>query len=98
MQKTVEDLLIAIDQRVQFMWKGEYHMEVRGVDDFSFPFVYPDFFQNSLTVGAVPVSAGIVMDFHMSTIGALTDVVPELSGLTIKDGMRSFFLNVGLMM
>ena len=31
------------------------------------------------------------MDLQMSAIPAVADVVPQRSGLTVKDGMRSFF-------
>lgn len=98
MQKMIQELLIAVDQGIQFMRKGKYHMEVRGINDFRFPLVYPDLLQNSLTVWAVPVPAGIMMDLQMSAIPAVADVVPQRSGLTVKDGMRSFFLNAGLVM
>lgn len=98
MQKIIQELLIAADQGVQLMRKGKHHMEVRGINDFRFPLVYPDLLQNSLTVWAVPVPAGIVMDLQMSAFRAVADVVPQLSGLTVKDGLRSFFLNAGLVM
>lgn len=98
MQKIIQELLVAVDQRVQFMRKGKYHMEVRGINDFRFPLVYPDLLLNSLTVWAVPVPAGIVMDLQMSAFRAVVDVVPQHSGLTVKDGMGSLFLNVGLVM
>lgn len=80
------------------MWEGKYYMEVRGVNDFGFPFVHPDFFQHGLTVRAVPIPAGIVVNFHMPAVSALADIVSQLSCFTVKDGMGSLFLNTGLMM
>ena len=35
MQKIIEGLLVAVDQWVQFMRKGEYHMKIRGIDHLS---------------------------------------------------------------
>lgn len=76
------------------MWKGEYHMEVRRVNDFSFPFIHPDLFQHCLTVGAVPVTAGIIVDVGMSAAGTLGDVISQLSRFTVQDCAGSFFLNL----
>lgn len=53
------------------MGKRKYHMKVRGVNDFSPSFIHLDFVQNSLTVWAVTVSAGIIMDFYVATVRTL---------------------------
>lgn len=98
MQKIVQEFLITVDQGVQFMRKCEHHMKVRGVNDLCSPLIYPDFLSYSLAVGAVPIPAGIVVDLRMSTDCTLADVTAEFSGFTVKDGMRSLFLNTGLVM
>lgn len=52
MEQTIEKFLVAVNERVQFMWQGKYHMEVRRVNDFRPAFIYPDFFQDRLTMGS----------------------------------------------
>ena len=55
-------------------------------------FVNPDFFQDCLTVWAVAVTAGIIVKFHMTTVGTLSDVTAETAGFAIQDSMCCFFL------
>lgn len=46
-------------------------MVIRRVNDFGTPFVHPEFFLDSLTVGTVTtatVAAGIVVDFRMTAL------------------------------
>lgn len=43
-EKRIEGPLVAVKERVQFMGKRKDHMEIRRVDDFRTPLVYPDFF------------------------------------------------------
>ena len=74
------------------MRKRKYHMKVRGVNDFRPAFVHPDFFQDSLAARTVAVTAGIVMKFHMSTVGTLADVTTEAAGFAVHDGRCCFFL------
>lgn len=40
-------------------------MKVRGINDLGLSFIYPDFFQDCLTVWAVAVAVGVIMYFHM---------------------------------
>ena len=65
-------------------------MEVRGINDFRPAFINPDFFQYSLTDGAVPVPAGIIVEFHVSAFAALTDIDPKPAGLAGKDCTGGF--------
>lgn len=76
------------------MWKCKYHMKIGNVNDFSPAFINPDFFVHSLTVGAVTVTTGIIMDFNMSTIRTLADVIAEFPGFAVQDGMGSFHLDI----
>ena len=92
MEQPVKELLITVDQGIEFMRKSKHHMEVRGVNDFRPAFINPDFFQYSLTDGAVPVPAGIIVEFHVSAFAALADVDPKPAGLAGKDCAGSFLL------
>ncbi len=98
MEQSVKKLLITVDQRVEFVRECKHHMEVRGVNDFRPAFIHPDFFQDGLTVGAVPVAAGIIVERYMSALHAFADIDSELAGLTGQDGAGSFFLIFGLEM
>lgn len=87
MKKAIEKLLVAVEQGIQFMWKSKDHMKVRGVNDLSPAFIDPDLFLYSLTVGAVPVTAGIIVEFGMPTVGALGNIYPEFPGFTVEDSL-----------
>ena len=95
MEKPIEQLLVAQEQRIQFMWKSEYHMEVGGIYDFRPAFVHPELLIHSLAAGTVTVAAGIVVEFGMSAIGTDADRAAQCAGLTPKDGHGSLFLDVG---
>ncbi len=74
---------------------SEYHMEVGGIDDFRPAFVHPDLLIHSLTVGAVTVAAGIVVDLGMAAIGTDADTSAQCAGLAPKDGHGGHFVDVG---
>lgn len=92
MKKAVQKLLVTINQGVQFMRECKNHMEVRGVYDFRPAFVHPDFFHDRLTVGAVPVPAGVVMDFGMPAVRTPAGIVSKPPGFAVQNGMGSFSL------
>lgn len=76
-KEAVEQLLVAVNEGIQFMRKSEYYMKVRGIDHLSPAFIHPDFFKNSLAVGTVAVTAGIVMNLHVSTVIAPAYITAE---------------------
>ena len=90
MEQPVKKLLIAGDQRVEFVRERKHHMEVRGVNDFRPAFINPDLFQDSLTAGTVPVTAGIIVEFHLPAFAALADIYSKPAGLTGADRTGSF--------
>ena len=94
MEKPVEKLLVAQEQWVQFMRKGENHMEVGSIDDFCPAFVHPDFLIHSLAVGAAAVAAGIIVEFRMPAVRALGNIDSEFSGFTVQDRLGSFALGL----
>lgn len=77
------------------MGKGEYHMEVRGVDHLGPACIDPEFFLDGLTVGAIPVFTGIGVDLGMSAFLALAHTVSESPGLAAHYGVGRFLLDTG---
>ena len=73
-------------------------MEVRGANDFRPALIHPDFFPDSLTDGTVPVTAGILVEFHVPAFAAFTDIDTQPAGLAGEDGTGSFSLFLGLEM
>ena len=92
MQKRIEGLLVTVKQGIEFMWKGKNYMEVRSINDLCPAFVYPDFFIDSLTVRAVTIPAGIVVEFKVPAVRTLGNVDSQFPGLAGKDGPGSLLL------
>ena len=92
MQECIEKLLVTVEQGIKFMWKCKDHMEVGGVDDFRPALIHPDLLVYRLTVGAVTVPVGIVVEFKVSAVRTLGNVDPQCPGLAGKDGPGSFLL------
>ena len=78
-EKSVQEFLVTVNEGIQFVGKCEYHMEIRGINHFCSALVNPEFLINGLTVGAVPVAAGIVVYLHMFAITASAYVVTKLT-------------------
>lgn len=97
-EEAVEEVLVAANERVQFMGEGEDHMEIGCVNDLGPALVHPDFLKDGLAVWAVSVAAGIIVEIHVPALGALAYVVSEFSGFAVQDGMCGFFLNSRLEM
>jgi len=95
-EEAVEKVLVAVNERVQFMREGEDHMEIGGVNNLGPALVHPDFLKYGLAVGAVSVAAGIVVEVHVPALGALAYVASEFSGFAVEDGVCGFFLDIGL--
>lgn len=72
------------------MRKRKDHMKVRGVDDFSSALVHPDFFVDGLTVRAVTVTAGIIVELQMATVLTLRNVDARVTGFAAEDSTRAF--------
>lgn len=67
------------------MRNRKYHMKIRSIDDFGTTFINPDFFEDSLAVGTVAVTAGIIMEFGMTAFCTLTDVAAKSARFTVHD-------------
>ena len=83
MEETVKQFLVRVKERVEFMGKGEDHVEIRGINHLGPAFIYPEFFFDSLAVGAAAAAAGIVMDLYMAAFRTLVDAVTEPARLTV---------------
>lgn len=75
------------------MRKCKYHMKIWGINDLLPSLVHPDLVLYRLTVGTVPIPAGIIVDFYMSAILALGDGDPQAAGLAVHDGMCCLLLD-----
>ena len=74
-EKAVEQPLVRIKERVEFMWEREDQMEIGGINHFGPAFIDPEFFLDSLAAGAAAVAAGAVVDFDMAALCTLADTV-----------------------
>lgn len=83
MEEAAEELLVAVNEGVKLMWKCKDHMKVRDVDDLGPAPVHPDFLKEGLAVRAVPVAARIIVEIHVSALGALADITTEFSGFAV---------------
>ena len=92
MQECIEKLLVTVKQGIEFMWKCKDHMEIGRVNDFCPAFIHPDLLIYRLTVRAVTVPTGIVVEFKVPAVRALGNVDPQFPGLAGKDGHGSFLL------
>ena len=93
-KQAVKKLLVAEDQGVQFMGQGKDHMEIGCVDHFRAAAVHPQFLFHSLTVRAVPVPAGIIVEQGKAAVFADADITAEGSGLAHEYVMGRFALDV----
>lgn len=84
MKERVQKLLVGEEQGVQFMRHREYDVEIRSIDDLRSALVDPDLLQDRLTVRAIAVTAGIVMDPNVAAVGADADIAAEPAGLAVQ--------------
>jgi hypothetical protein len=73
-KETVKKLLVAVDKRIQFMRECKNHMKVGRINNFRPAFIYPQFLLDSLTIGTVTVTAGIVMKLRVPTVLTLGNI------------------------
>lgn len=77
MKNAIQKLLIAVNKGIQLMRERECHMEIGGINDPGPAFVHPDFLLGCMAVGAVTVTAGIIVYFQVAAFRTLADIVPE---------------------
>lgn len=82
-QEAIQKFLVAVNKGVEFMRERELNMKVGRVYYLRPALVYPYFFQDSLTVRTVAVTAGVVMNLYMPAVTALTYVIAQFSGFAV---------------
>lgn len=83
MKNAIQKLLIAVNKGIQLMRERECHMEIGGINDPGPAFVHPDFLLGCMAVGAVTVTAGIIVYFQVAAFRTLADIVPEAAGSAV---------------
>ena len=43
MEQAIEKFLVTVNEGIELMWKGKYHMEIGRINDFRPAFIHPDF-------------------------------------------------------
>ena len=90
-QQTVEDFLVLQSQCCELRRKCEDHMDVARREKFSLTCGDPAFPSRSLTLRAMPISAGVVRDGGaMPAAGALIEMTAECGGATARNGQQHF--------
>ena len=79
-QKPIEDFLVSENEGIQDIGDGEDDVEVRYGKEVFFPGLDPLLFFEELTLGAVPVSAGVVRDHFCPAVLALIHVAALVGG------------------
>ena len=93
-EKSVQEFLVTVNEGIQYVGKCEYHMEIRGINHFCSALVNPEFLINGLTVGAVPVAAGVIVKFHMPAIRTERNIHTKGACFTVHNGIGSFLLPI----
>lgn len=91
-KQAINSFLVTVHEIIEIVRQRENDVEIRCVDNFSSTFVNPDFPVYSLTIRAVAVSAGIIVNDSITAFTALRDVVTESSGLAVEYGGGGFLL------
>ena len=93
-EEAVEERLITVKERIEFVRKCKNHMKIRGINHFRPAFVHPNLLEDSLTFRTVPVPAGIIMNLHLSALRTLAHIAAELAGFAVTNSAGSFVLYI----
>ena len=89
----IQKLLVAVDERVQFLRDSEDHMEVWSIQ-YIFPAgIHPLFLWKLLAHGTASVTTGIVMNRNAAAVFTDTDVDTEGARLAVHDVISCFSLS-----
>jgi hypothetical protein len=94
-QEIVDDLLVLQGQRSESPRKSEDHMDVRGGQKFAAPRVQPTVASGGLTLGTVPIPAGIVRDGTIPAAGTLIPMSTQGGSPAALDGRQHFQMLAG---
>ena len=98
MHKTIKQLLVGIDKCVQLMRNSKYGMEVCTINDFGLTCIYPDLFEDGLTVWTVAVTTGIIVLCDSAAFSTKHTVKAAASGMTVHNRLCCMLLFPGQMM
>jgi hypothetical protein len=84
--------LIDIEQSVQKLRHGKYNMKIPYGQESTFKFIHPELLFYVLTLGAVPIAAGVVAYLLMTTAITLSHMHTQCSSTTSGDSLVSFLL------
>jgi len=94
-QQTVDELLVLQGQRGEPTRKGEDNMDVGGGQEFSAARLEPTVPGAGLTLGTVPIAAGIERDGTIPAAGTLIAMPAQGSGTTALDGRQHLAMLAG---
>ena len=81
----IKKLLVAVNQRISFLWESKYYVKIRCIQYVFTAFVHPFFFRQYLTHGTASVTAGIIVNLRVTTVFADTYIGTIGSGLTVDN-------------
>ena len=94
-QEIVDDLLVLQGQRGEPPRKGEDDMDVGGGQEFAAARLQPTVASGGLTLGTVPIPAGIVRDGTIPAAGTLIPMPAQGGGAAALDGRQHFEMLAG---
>ena len=86
-EQRIQEFLVGQKQRIQIMGHGEYEVEVLRIEHFAAALIDPKLLQDGLTVRAVAIAAGRIVDFDMTAFITNAGVDAEAAGLAVRDGI-----------
>ena len=87
--------LVLPDQRHKLMWDAEDEMIVADRQQFLLALLQPLVARSGLTLGAVPVAAGVIRDGLVPAVYAGVAMTAEGSGAAARDGVEHLALRPG---
>ncbi len=94
-QEIVDDLLVLQGQRGELPRKREDDMDVGDRQEFATPRLQPTVASGGLTLGTVPIPAGIVRDGTIPAAGTLIPMPAQGGGAAALDGRQHFEMLAG---
>ena len=94
-EQVIHESLILIENGTQLLGHSENDMEIADVKEILLLFLNPLFFSESLTLGTVTVTAGIVGNLGKAATAADVNVSAEFGGTAFGESIHDFELFVG---
>jgi hypothetical protein len=94
-QQVIHDLLVLQSQRGEAARKGENHMNIGGGQKFAAARLQPTVASGGLTLGTVPIAAGVERDGAISAAGTEIAMPAQSGGAATLDGGQHFEMSAG---